>query len=57
MTFTTWEDVLHQLRREDPKAGYFYMLSQYKGTPEEERSRFMTLSEAIQFVAEKVKRV
>lgn len=52
----TWRSVLEQLKREDPKENNFYMFCQFKGTKHEMRSRFLSLSEAIQHASNEIQR-
>ena len=51
--FTSWKDVLEDIRKDPVDTDLFYIIRMGNGA-DEERTRFMTRSEAIQFVVKQI---
>lgn len=58
MQFSTWQQVyLHLLKEDGANSTDFYLLTNNKGTEQEERSRFLSYQEVLQVVRAKMIRV
>jgi hypothetical protein len=47
MQFSNWKDVLEEVRKDSPGSGNWYIITKNKGTPDEERTRFLTYAEVV----------
>lgn len=52
--FSSWTEVYSQMKLFDPNDGNYYIFSTSKGTEHESRTRFLTYSEAIDFIQRQI---
>lgn len=55
MQFPSWQKVYQEVLKDNPGTGTWYIITKNKGTPNEERTRFLTYVEVVQLLQIKLR--